>query len=171
MLRITSDGKVRRLFVKRRDLLREHRLQPRDLRRLDTPADSSKASPSVTIKEDVLLLNLGGCRWAAACSGRTQRAGHIGKASQPRACRPVHGAAPGACLAHSDGLAAYVWRKAAGQGRVQGCSQRLSMALAASGRIMGTSRRARARPAPASILCISTGRTTSTTTRSLPCPC
>jgi magnesium transporter len=48
--------------VKRRDLLREHSLQPRDLRRIDPAIDFTKTSPSVTIKENVLLLNLGGIR-------------------------------------------------------------------------------------------------------------
>jgi hypothetical protein len=38
------------------------RPQPRDLRRIDPTIDFTKASPSITIKEDVLLLNLGGIR-------------------------------------------------------------------------------------------------------------
>eukprot|EP00879_Flechtneria_rotunda_P025525 GHRR01027126.1.p1 GENE.GHRR01027126.1~~GHRR01027126.1.p1 ORF type:complete len:365 (+),score=105.54 GHRR01027126.1:246-1340(+) len=62
VLRLDEAGAVRRLRIKRRDLLREHRLQPRDLRRIDPSIDFTKTSPSITIKEDVLLLNLGGIR-------------------------------------------------------------------------------------------------------------
>jgi hypothetical protein len=62
VLRLDETGAVRRLRIKRRDLLREHGLQPRDLRRIDPTIDFTKASPSITIKEDVLLLNLGGIR-------------------------------------------------------------------------------------------------------------
>lgn len=62
VLRLDEAGAVRRLRIKRRDLLREHRLQPRDLRRIDPTIDFTKTSPSITIKEDVLLLNLGGIR-------------------------------------------------------------------------------------------------------------
>jgi hypothetical protein len=62
VLRLDEGGKVRRLHVKRRDLLREFQLQPRDLRRVDPAIDFTKTSPSITIKESVLLLNLGGIR-------------------------------------------------------------------------------------------------------------
>uniref|UniRef100_A0A383WIT7 Magnesium transporter n=1 Tax=Tetradesmus obliquus TaxID=3088 RepID=A0A383WIT7_TETOB len=62
VLRLDEAGAVRRLRIKRRDLLREHGLQPRDLRRIDPTIDFTKTSPSITIKEDVLLLNLGGIR-------------------------------------------------------------------------------------------------------------
>jgi hypothetical protein len=68
VLRLDETGAVRRLRIKRRDLLREHRLQPRDLRRIDPTIDFTKTSPSITIKEDVLLLNLGGIRSAAAAA-------------------------------------------------------------------------------------------------------
>lgn len=37
-------------------------LQPRDLRRIDPTIDFTKTSPSITIKENVLLLCLGGVR-------------------------------------------------------------------------------------------------------------
>ncbi|PNH12093.1 Magnesium transporter MRS2-11, chloroplastic [Tetrabaena socialis] len=60
VLRLDASAKARRFYVRRRDLLREHRLQPRDLRRIDPSIDFTKTSPSITIKEDVLLLNLGG---------------------------------------------------------------------------------------------------------------
>lgn len=56
-------GQVRRVHVRRRDLLREHMLQPRDLRRVDPSVDVSKTSPSIAVKENVLLVNLGGVRW------------------------------------------------------------------------------------------------------------
>eukprot|EP00878_Enallax_costatus_P009886 GHUV01010323.1.p1 GENE.GHUV01010323.1~~GHUV01010323.1.p1 ORF type:complete len:671 (+),score=155.93 GHUV01010323.1:200-2212(+) len=62
VLRLDEAGAVRRLRIKRRDLLREYGLQPRDLRRIDPTIDFTKTSPSITIKEDVLLLNLGGIR-------------------------------------------------------------------------------------------------------------
>jgi hypothetical protein len=62
VLRLDETGAVRRLRIKRRDLLREHHLQPRDLRRIDPSIDFTKTSPSITLKEDVLLLNLGGVR-------------------------------------------------------------------------------------------------------------
>jgi hypothetical protein len=59
VLQLDEGGKVRRMNKKRRDLLREYHLQPRDLRRIDTP----KSSPSISIKDNVLLLCLGGVRW------------------------------------------------------------------------------------------------------------
>jgi magnesium transporter len=62
VLRLDEAGAVRRLRIRRRDLLREHQLQPRDLRRIDPSLDIAKASPSITIKEDALLLSLGGVR-------------------------------------------------------------------------------------------------------------
>lgn len=62
VLRLDEAGAVRRLRIKRRDLLREYGLQPRDMRRIDPTIDFTKTSPSITIKEDVLLLNLGGIR-------------------------------------------------------------------------------------------------------------
>jgi hypothetical protein len=101
VLRIHADGKARRLYVKRRDLLREHRLQPRDLRRLDPAADPTKTSPSVTIKEDVLLLNLGGARCAGAGSTRLRRlqsqgrAGAAGAGAAAWVCRAVRGTGVG----------------------------------------------------------------------------
>lgn len=62
VLRLDASGKVRRLFVKRRDLLREYRLQPRDLRRIDPATDATKTLPSLTVKENVLVLSLLGIR-------------------------------------------------------------------------------------------------------------
>jgi magnesium transporter len=62
VLRVDVSGQVRRVHVRRRDLLREHGLQPRDLRRVDPSVDVSKTSPSIAVKENVLLVNLGGVR-------------------------------------------------------------------------------------------------------------
>lgn len=62
VLRLEASGRTRKLYVRRRDLLKEFRLQPRDLRRIDPTIDFTKTSPSITIKEDVLLLCLGGVR-------------------------------------------------------------------------------------------------------------
>ncbi|GFH13360.1 uncharacterized protein HaLaN_09230, partial [Haematococcus lacustris] len=60
VLRLDAAGRTRKFFVRRRDLLREYRMQPRDLRRIDPTIDFTKTSPSITIKENVLLLCLGG---------------------------------------------------------------------------------------------------------------
>ncbi|PSC71249.1 Mg2+ transporter [Micractinium conductrix] len=61
-LRIDMAGKTRRVYVRRRDLIRAHGLQPRDLRRVDPSLSPTKVSPSVTIKEECVLLNIGGVR-------------------------------------------------------------------------------------------------------------
>jgi len=65
VLRIDKAGKTRRIYVKRRDLLRANGLQPRDLRRIDPSLSLTKTAPNITVKEDVLLINLGGVRCAA----------------------------------------------------------------------------------------------------------
>ena len=62
VLRLDASGKSKSYFARRRDLLREYNLQPRDLRRIDPTIDFSKTSPSITVKENVLLINLGGTR-------------------------------------------------------------------------------------------------------------
>lgn len=62
MLRLDRDGKVKQVFARRRDLLREYRLQPRDLRRIDPSVDVNKTPPSITVKDNVVLLCLGGVR-------------------------------------------------------------------------------------------------------------
>jgi hypothetical protein len=62
VLRLDASGRTRKFYVRRRDLLREYRLQPRDLRRIDPTIDFTKTSPSIAIKENVLLLCLGGVR-------------------------------------------------------------------------------------------------------------
>jgi hypothetical protein len=60
--RIDKLGKSRRVYVRRRDLIRTHSLQPRDLRRVDPSLSPTKTSPSVAIKEDCVLINIGGVR-------------------------------------------------------------------------------------------------------------
>ncbi|KAH7616038.1 putative Magnesium transporter MRS2-A, chloroplastic [Nannochloris sp. 'desiccata'] len=60
--RIDKQGKSRRVYVRRRDLIRTHSLQPRDLRRVDPSLSPTKTSPSVAIKEDCVLINIGGVR-------------------------------------------------------------------------------------------------------------
>lgn len=73
VLRMDEQGKVRRMYVKRRDLLRENRLQPRDLRRIDPAIDFTKTGPSITIKVGVRGAERGaGARRqsAGSCQGR-----------------------------------------------------------------------------------------------------
>lgn len=65
VLRVDPAGKTRRIYVKRRDLLRANGLQPRDLRRIDPSLSLTKTSPNITIKENVLVINLGGVRWGS----------------------------------------------------------------------------------------------------------
>lgn len=76
VLRLDEKGNVRRLYVKRRDLLREYRLQPRDLRRIDPATDFTKTLPSLTIKENVLVLSMLGIR--AIVTGEKVREGTMG---------------------------------------------------------------------------------------------
>lgn len=61
VLKIDSAGHQRPASIKRRDLLRANRLQPRDLRRFDPTLGLNKSS-DITIKEQVLLVTLGGIR-------------------------------------------------------------------------------------------------------------
>jgi hypothetical protein len=67
-LRIDQSGRTRRIYVRRRDLVRAHGLQPRDLRRVDPSLTPGRTPPSVTIKDDCVLINVGGVRCAAAGS-------------------------------------------------------------------------------------------------------
>ena len=62
VLRLDRSGRARQVFARRRDLLKEHRLQPRDLRRIDPSVDINKTPPSITIKDNVILLCMGGVR-------------------------------------------------------------------------------------------------------------
>lgn len=68
VLKISKSGKTRKIYVRRRDLLRGHKLQPRDLRRIDPSLSLTKTSPNVTVKESCVLINLGGVRQACACA-------------------------------------------------------------------------------------------------------
>mmetsp|Transcript_10253 Transcript_10253/g.30884 ORF Transcript_10253/g.30884 Transcript_10253/m.30884 type:complete len:640 (+) Transcript_10253:142-2061(+) len=62
VLRVDKAGKTNKLYIKRRDLLRRNRLLPRDLRRIDPSLSVIKTSPSITVKDHALLVNLGGVR-------------------------------------------------------------------------------------------------------------
>ncbi|KAK9803476.1 hypothetical protein WJX73_006233 [Symbiochloris irregularis] len=61
VLKVDPDGHKRLASIKRRDLLRANRLQPRDLRRFDPTLGLNKSS-DITIKENILLITLGGIR-------------------------------------------------------------------------------------------------------------
>ena len=65
VLRLDHKGRKRKIYVKRRDLLRSNGLQPRDLRRIDPSLSLTKTSPNVTVKETCILINLGGVRSAS----------------------------------------------------------------------------------------------------------
>jgi hypothetical protein len=63
-LRIDPTGNTRRIYVKKRDLIRQYKLQPRDLRRMDPSlsAGHRASSPSLTVKENCVLINTCGVR-------------------------------------------------------------------------------------------------------------
>jgi len=63
-LRIDPTGNTRRIYVKKRDLIRQYKLQPRDLRRMDPSlsAGHRASSPSLTVKENCILINTCGVR-------------------------------------------------------------------------------------------------------------
>eukprot|EP01025_Chloroclados_australasicus_P014665 TRINITY_DN16890_c1_g1_i3.p1 TRINITY_DN16890_c1_g1~~TRINITY_DN16890_c1_g1_i3.p1 ORF type:complete len:546 (-),score=69.89 TRINITY_DN16890_c1_g1_i3:727-2364(-) len=65
VLRVDSKGKVRRINVKRRDLMRSNKLQARDLRRIDPSLSVTRTSPTMYVKESALIINLGGVRLVA----------------------------------------------------------------------------------------------------------
>ena len=62
VLRVDSEGHNRRIYVKRRDLLRSHGLKPRDLRRVDPFWDKPQSTQSIVIKESAFLVSLMGVR-------------------------------------------------------------------------------------------------------------
>jgi len=62
VLRVDSDGRNRRVYVKRRDLLRTHGLKPRDLRRIDPFWDKPRSSHGIVIKDSAFLVSLMGLR-------------------------------------------------------------------------------------------------------------
>ncbi|GMH43523.1 hypothetical protein BSKO_11445 [Bryopsis sp. KO-2023] len=66
VLRLDKNGKHRKIFVKRRDLLRNYGLMPRDIRRIDPALDRAHSAETIVIKEQALLLSLGGVRCIVA---------------------------------------------------------------------------------------------------------
>lgn len=60
--RLDAFGNVEIIFVKKRDLLRVQALAPRDLRRLDPSLSATKTSDTLVVKDDVMVINLGGVR-------------------------------------------------------------------------------------------------------------
>lgn len=64
VLSLDGHGRTQRLHVKRRDLLRGIKLQPRDLRRIEPSLGSiNKSTYTITVKEDALLIHLQGVRY------------------------------------------------------------------------------------------------------------
>jgi len=66
VLRLDPRGNTRRLYVKRRDLLRAHNIQPRDLRRIDPSLSVGKSIYSISVRENCLLIAVGGVRLIVA---------------------------------------------------------------------------------------------------------
>eukprot|EP00210_Caulerpa_lentillifera_P009143 g8717.t1 len=62
VIRLDSQGRNRRIYVKRRDLLRAHGLKPRDLRRIDPVWDKPQSAHSIVIKDSAFLVSLFGVR-------------------------------------------------------------------------------------------------------------
>jgi len=62
VLRLDKEGQNRRIYVKRRDLLRTHGLKPRDLRRIDPFWEKPEATHSIVIKDSSFLVSLLGVR-------------------------------------------------------------------------------------------------------------
>jgi len=60
--RLDAFGNVEIINVKKRDLLRVQALAPRDLRRLDPSLSATKTSDTLVVKDDVMVINLGGVR-------------------------------------------------------------------------------------------------------------
>lgn len=61
-VRIHLDGRIATVHLKRRDLLRLFGLDPRDLRRIDPHLQFTRSSPTVYVKDNVLLVQLSGVR-------------------------------------------------------------------------------------------------------------
>ena len=63
VLRIDEAGRSRISHVRRRDLIRQYNLPPRDLRTVDgSITNSTKTSPGINCKDDCILINIGGVR-------------------------------------------------------------------------------------------------------------
>ncbi len=76
-------------YIKRRDLLKLYRLQPRDLRRIDPSLAVTKASaPTMFVKENVMILSFGGVRCVSGRSDTISTA--LGAAAtRARLCGPT----------------------------------------------------------------------------------
>jgi hypothetical protein len=61
-VRLHPDGRVATVYLKRRDLLRLFTLDPRDLRRIDPNLQFTRSSPTMYVKDNVLLVQLAGVR-------------------------------------------------------------------------------------------------------------
>jgi Mg2+ and Co2+ transporter CorA len=63
VLRIDEKGNTRISHVRRRDLIRQYKLPPRDLRTMDgSIASSTKSNIGINCKDDCILINIGGVR-------------------------------------------------------------------------------------------------------------
>ena len=65
---IDKKGNVRKLYLKRRDILRIYKLHPRDYRRIDGISPISKQTLTLHAAKNVLLVNLGGIRMLISTS-------------------------------------------------------------------------------------------------------
>ena len=61
-LRVDEDGRVTRAHMKRRDMMRYYGLIQRDLRRIEPSIQMPRSSPSLFVKDDVMLVHLAGVR-------------------------------------------------------------------------------------------------------------
>jgi len=62
VLRLDKSGKTRRLYMRRRDLIRQFDLLPRDLRRIDPTLSVTRTSPTLMPREKAVLVNMSGVR-------------------------------------------------------------------------------------------------------------
>ena len=62
VLWVEHSGVRKRRFVKRKEILRQQRLQARDLRRVDSSLGGAKDQPSLVLREQCMLINLGGVK-------------------------------------------------------------------------------------------------------------
>lgn len=61
-VRIHPDGRVATVYLKRRDLLRLFALDPRDLRRIDPNLQYTRSSPTLYVRDNLILAQLAGAR-------------------------------------------------------------------------------------------------------------
>ena len=62
VLWLDPSGGSKRRFVKRKEILRQQRLQARDLRRVDPSLGGAKDQPSLVLREQCMIINLGGVK-------------------------------------------------------------------------------------------------------------